>query len=209
MIFENVVFGNLNHYDLGFLKEISSYLSDKKINLYFLSGLKEEVGLKMVIDTKLYSIFKKENIFHVTESYLSSLVEIDQEIRQEKYKISKDYVDQYFKVYFLTKLKPELNCEKTLFIGNDIWTDAYYISEYTSSNVVLFSPKLTFNQEAYDKDLKTITVIKNLKDFKTIIEKETDFNYTKLKSFAKNYLVSKSIGKLDLNLDFKKIYKKS
>jgi hypothetical protein len=209
MIFENVVFGNLNHYDLDLLKEISSYLSDKKINLYFLSGLNEDVGDKIVKKKKLTSIFKKENIFHVTNDYLLSLVEIDQEIRQEKYKISKDYIDQYFKIYFLTKLKPELNCEKTLFIGNDIWTDAYYIAEYTSSNVVLASPKITFNQEDYDKDLKTLTVIKNFNDFKKILENKTDFNYSKLKSFAKNYLVSKTIGKLDLNLDFEKIYKKS
>ena len=42
---------------------------------------------------------------------------------------------------------------------------------------------------------------------KKIIEEETEFNYSKLKSFAKSYLISKTVGKLDLDLS--KIYKKS
>jgi hypothetical protein len=207
MNFENIIFGNINNFDKALLKEIIDHLNEKKINYFYLSGLNEDFGKEYIKNNNLDYFFNINKIYHVDQSYLDTLSEIDLEIRKEKYKVSKDYIDQYYKIYFLTKLKPNLNNEKTLFIGSDIWTDAYYISEYTLANVVLLKPEITFNKEEFNKDLKTINCFENISDFKKIIEEETEFNYSKLKSFAKSYLISKTVGKLDLDLS--KIYKKS
>ncbi|MDD4049398.1 MAG: hypothetical protein PHX47_00120 [Candidatus ainarchaeum sp.] len=207
MNFENIIFGNINNFDKALLKEIIDHLNEKKINYFYLSGLCEDFGKEYIKNNNLDYFFNINKIYHVDQSYLDTLSEIDLEIRKEKYKVSKDYIDQYYKIYFLTKLKPNLNNEKTLFIGSDIWTDAYYISEYTLANVVLLKPEITFNKEEFNKDLKTINCFENISDFKKIIEEETEFNYSKLKSFAKSYLISKTVGKLDLDLS--KIYKKS
>ncbi|NCP72431.1 hypothetical protein GW835_03515 [archaeon] len=207
MNFENVIFGNINDFDKSLLKEIIDYLNEKEINYFYLSGLNEDFGKEYIKNNNFDYFFNFNKIYHVDKSYLDTLSEIDLEIRNNNYKKSNDYIDQYYKIYFLTKLKPNLNNEKTLFIGNDIWTDAYYISEYTLANVILFKSKITFNKEEFNKDLKTINCFENISDFKKIIEEETEFNYSKLKSFAKSYLISKTVGKLDLDLS--KIYKKS
>jgi len=207
MNFENVIFGNINDFDKSLLKEIIDYLNEKEINYFYLSGLNEDFGKEYIKNNNFDYFFNFNKIYHVDKSYLDTLSEIDLEIRNNNYKKSNDYIDQYYKIYFLTKLKPNLNNEKTLFIGNDIWTDAYYISEYTLANVILFKSKITFNKEEFNKDLKTINCFENISDLKKIIEEETEFNYSKLKSFAKSYLISKTVGKLDLDLS--KIYKKS
>ncbi len=194
---------------VSFFQELSSFAKEKKISLYLVTGLNKEVGKNLVIKNKLTSFFSSKNIFHVSENYLKSLSEIDQEIRREKYLLSKEYVDEYFKIYFLNNIKPKLNTEKTLVIGEDVWLDAYYVVEYSKANVLLIKPKITFNKESFDSNLKTINSVSlDFKELKNSFETKQTFDYTKLKSFAKNYLMNKSIGKINLNIDYEKLYKK-
>lgn len=214
MDFENIVFNlssfinNKTETEL-FFKEFLKFSTENNLKFYLVSGFKEEKTFKIIEKFNLSFIFNKKNVFSVSKEYLSDLNTVDYNIRIEKYKQNSEYVDEYFKIYFLNKLKANINNNKTLFVGHDIWTDAYYISEYTKSHVLLLKPSLSFNNKKYDKDLKTINTI-DLKydDFKTFILNPQTFNYANLKSFAKNYIMSTMVGKLDLNLDFDKIYKK-
>jgi len=216
MFFKNIVFGSLNNLDedqtrnlLIFLKEVFKYLKENNVSFYFISGFSEDFGRRFVKENNLETIFSKENIFFVNNEYLSSLSDIDREIRSEKYEKSKAYADEYFKIYFLNKIKPEINNENTLFIGRDVWSDAYYLSEYTKVNVCLLKPFITFNKENHLTDLKTIhTLDLNIDNFKEFLNNKQVFDYAKLKSFGKNYLITKSVGKINLNVDLKKVYKK-
>jgi hypothetical protein len=218
MIFNNVIFGlsdiliknhSAKKINYKYLSELVTFSKNNNISLYLVTGLKDEIGLKIIKKHKLDTFFKLENIFHVTDVYFQSLSDIDREIRSEKYKQDKNYLDDYFKIYFLTKIKPKLNTKKTLYVGHDLWSDAYYITEYTKVNVLLLKQFISFNNELYETDLKTINVINpSFSDFKEVLTKKRVFDYTKLKSFAKNYLLTKTIGKINLNLDYSKLYKK-
>lgn len=212
MYFKNIVFNLSNHFtdkkeeSVLFFKDICNYAKKNGINIYLVSGYKEKKAKELLSLLKLKDF---KNIYFVDSNYLKSLPEIDNLIRDEKYLKNQDYFDDYYKVFFLTKQNELLNNKNTLFIGHDIWTDAYYISEYTLANVILLKPFITFNNKKYLKPLKTINTIDiNFKDFKNLLDKEIVFDYSNLKSFAKNYLLQESLGKVDLNLDFKKLFKK-
>jgi hypothetical protein len=212
MYFKNIVFNLSNLFleekekSILFFKELYNYAKKNEIEVYFVSGYKEKNTKELIFQLGLENF---KNIYFVDDSYLKSLPEIDNLIRSDKYLKNKDYFDDYYKVFFLTKQKFKLNTKNTLFIGSDIWTDAYYISEYTSANVILLNQFLTFNNKKYLKTLKTINTIDlKFKEFENLLEKEVDFDYSNLKTFAKKYLLQESIGKIDLNLDFKKLFKK-
>ncbi len=206
---ENLFDRGLNIKNYNFFRKLSSFLKKNKISFYLVTGLMKDVGDKVVSDNKLDLIFDSNHIFHVDSDYLDSLSEIDREIRFEKFKKDPNYVDEYFKIYFLNKIKPELNTNKTIFFGQDIWTDAYYVVEYSKVNALLLKQNIFFNKEVYSNDLKTIPTINlSLSEISIFLKEKKDFDYTPLKSFAKNYLISKTIGKINLNVDYKKLYKK-
>ena len=218
MIFSNIVFGlsdvliknnSSKKINFNYLEELVKFAKKNNITLYLVTGLKEEIGTKLVKLNKLDSFFDTKNIFHVTDEYFNSLSKIDKEIRLEKYNSDIIYYDEYFKIYFLTKIKPKLNNLKTLFIGQDLWSDAYYISEYTKSNVALIKPFISFNKEEHTTDLKTLNILEpSFSDFKDILTVKREFDYAALKAFAKNYLFKKTVGKLNFNIDYTKLYKK-
>lgn len=212
MQFKNIVISSnefLNsEKSLTFFKQFKENLSSK-INLFLVSGnLKEDV-FSLIKKQKLDFIFNEENVYFVSENYLNSLNEIDRKIRCEKYKLNKNYFDEYFKVYFLNNIRKDLNNNDTLFIGKDIWNDAYYLTEHTKVNVLLVKDFLSFNKKEYKKELKTLHTIdfdfNKLNDF---LSSNKEFNYSTLKSFSKNYLMSNIVGKLNLNIDYKKLYEK-
>jgi hypothetical protein len=217
MYYNNLIIGysdhlfnnHLNNSSFNILLKLSSFLKENNISFYLLTGMMKDVGEKVIEDNKINLIFDEKHIFHVDKKYLDSLSEIDREIRFEKFNQNSKYVDEYFKIYFLNKLKPEINNGKTLFVGQDIWTDAYYIVEYSKINILLLKPNIYFNKEKYLNELKTIPTINlSLDDLSNFLKTKKDFDYTPLKSFAKNYLISKTIGKINLNVDYKKLYKK-
>ena len=193
-----------------FLKNLSEYLDSKKINLYLVTGLKEDLASKLISQNKLGSYFKKENIISVTNEYLNSFSEIDKELKLSKYKDNPKYVDEYLKIDFIIKQKPELNNPETLFIGRDIWFDAYYVSKYTNAHVVLLKDILTYNNKPHNKNLNTINLIgSKFKDFKNFLESENKFDYFALHAFANNVLYKKAVGSLDFSkIDLNKLIKK-
>jgi hypothetical protein len=178
--------------------------------LYLVTGLKEEIANKLILENNLLSYFKKENIISVTDDYLSSFSEMDKEIKLNKYKINNKSVDEYLKIHFITKVQPELNNGETLFIGRDIWFDAYYISKYTNANVVLIKEILTYNNKIYTENIETINLVSfSFEDIKKFLEAKNKFDYTALHSFADNIIYKKIVGKLDFSkVDLKKIIKK-
>jgi hypothetical protein len=84
MNFENIIFGNINNFDKALLKEIIDHLNEKKINYFYLSGLNEDFGKEYIKNNNLDYFFNINKIYHVDQSYLDTLSEIDLEIRKEK-----------------------------------------------------------------------------------------------------------------------------
>ncbi|MCK9292788.1 MAG: hypothetical protein WCY27_02290 [archaeon] len=195
--------------DNSYLKELKTFCEIKKVNLYLVTGQKEEYVTSILEESNLFDIFKKENIIYVDSKYLSTLGELDIQLRKEKADKDANYYDQYLKIYFL-KSNPILNSENTVYVGHDIWYDAYYVSKYTQSNVILLTSTLSYYQKPHSSKLKTLPTINlNLEEFKDLILNKRVFDYSALHSFAQNTLFSKMIGDLDLSkVDFSKIIKK-
>lgn len=211
IIFTNSkLFGSL-HTDLAhtFLEKLNVFSKKQNISLYFLTELREQQASSFLNQNKIINnFFLKENIINISNDYLLSLSEIDIELRQQKYELNEFYIDSYFKIYFI-KNNPTFNSLNTLVIAQDIWSDAYYLTQYTASRVLLLKPFLSFNSEKFNSSLKSLPCIDlDFKDLKKHLQKKEKDNYDVLRSFAKNYLFNKTISSLDLNIDFSKLYKK-
>lgn len=215
---ENLVFGLFDvlvnnkinvTIDNGYLKKLRIFCETRKVNLYLVTGQKEEDVTSILKENNLFDIFKKENIIYVDDKYLSTLGELDIQLRKEKADKDSNYYDQYLKIHFL-KSNSILNSEYTVYVGHDIWYDAYYVSKYTKANVILLTTTLSYHQKLHTSNLKTLpTINPNLDEFKNLILNKIVFDYSALHSFAQNTLYSKMIGDLDLSkIDFSKVIKK-
>jgi len=210
-LYDVLIKGNLDiNIDTSYLKELSTFAKENKINLYLVTGLKKDIGEKIIADNNLLDYFKEDNIIYISEDYHSYLSDLDLKLRNEKYKDNFNYCDDYLKVHFITKQKPELNQQSTLFIGHDLWTDAYYISKYTNANVVLINLTLSYNNKPHIKDINTLHVIEpNFNNLKDYLVNKKEFDYRALHEFARKMLHDQIMGSLNLgNIDFSKVIKK-
>lgn len=182
-----------------FLKELFN-LKEKGIEFFLILGKYEkDIDLK---DFKEY--FKKENIFYISKKYLESLSELDQKLKQEKYKTQKkEYYDEYYKIFFFQK-ECLFDQSEILYIGHDIWTDAYYLSNFTSVDFVLLKDILTNNADKKIPDIKDLYILDlNIDQIKEHLFSEKIYNYFPLNNYVKKQLYSKIFGKELFNSNLK------
>jgi hypothetical protein len=180
--------------DTSFMSELVEYSKENKKELFLISGLDKEIGEKIVKEHGIDSYFSKDKIYHIDENYYNTLTDIDKELKEQGKLKEHNYCDEYYKVYFFNNLfkgKQE-NC---LFVGHDIWTDAYYISKYTKADVVLLKGTLTNNSAPSIMEIKDVRIIdSNFQEIKEYLEKETQFNYAPLHKYADKLLYQEMIG---------------
>ncbi|MDD3178104.1 MAG: hypothetical protein PHR26_01160 [Candidatus ainarchaeum sp.] len=209
-LYDVLIKGKLNKdIDFSYLDDLSKYLISKKVNLYLVTGLLEDKCNEIIDLFSLDKFFKKENIIFINQEYLDSLSEIDKKIRFNKFKEDLFYHDDYHKVYFINNHK-NLNSGNTLFVGHDLWTDAFYISRYTKANVILLKETLSYNNFFYKKDFKTIyTISSDFISFKNFLESGKLFDYSALNNFAHKKIYGQMVGQINFgNIDFGKVVEK-
>ena len=77
--------------------------------------------------------------------------EIDQQLREENYSKNKYYVDDYFKIYLFNQKLELFSPQNTLYVGHDIWTDAFYLRRFTKINFVLLNQTISNNGKPFER----------------------------------------------------------
>ncbi len=218
-MFSNLVFGLYDvlikgklekDIDNSYLSSLSDFAKENHKELFLISGLHEDVNQDVLHQNNLDNFFKQENIFCVNSDYLKSLNEIDQQLREENYSKNKYYVDDYFKIYLFNQ-KPELfSPQNTLYVGHDIWTDAFYLRRFTKINFVLLNQTISNNGKPFERAIKYSHIIDpSFEVFKNYLSVPHVFDYSFLDSYINTTLQKNVIGLLDLsNLDLSKLVKK-
>jgi len=77
-LYDVLIKGNLDiNIDTSYLKELSTFAKENKINLYLVTGLKKDIGEKIIADNNLLDYFKEDNIIYISEDYHSYLSDLD------------------------------------------------------------------------------------------------------------------------------------
>ena len=180
--------------DTSFMSELVDYSKDKKIELFLISGLDKDLGEKTVKEQGIDSYFSKDKIYHIDESYYNSLTEIDKELKEQAKLKEQNYSDEYYKVYFFNNLYTGPK-DKTVYVGHDIWTDAYYLSKYASIDIVLLRGTLTNNSAPNIIEIKDLQIIdSSFSEIKEYLETEKQFNYEPLYKYADKLLYKEMVG---------------
>jgi hypothetical protein len=197
--------------DTLFMSELVDYSKEKKIELFLITGLDKEKGEELIKKYGIDSYFSQKNTHYIDEKYYDGLTEIDRELKKQAKEKDPNYSDEYYKVYFFNNLYNGPK-EKTLFVGHDIWTDAYYLSKYSNIDVVLLKDTISNNHAPSLVDIKDLHIITPTIDvFKEYLEKEKSFNYSYLNNYANKTLYQEMFGKslFDSKLSVGKILDKS
>ena len=190
-------FNYIKEKDIDFFKKV---LDLKDIDLFLIIGkYKEDVDFK-----EFEQFIKTENIFTISKKYLDSLTEMDKNIKTEKYeKYKNNYYDEYYKIFFF-KEECLFNQVEILYLGHDIWTDGYYLSNFTSVDFVLFKDILTNNNNQNVPEIKDLYLIDlSLSQIEEHLFSDKHYNYLPLNNYVKKELYSQIFGKELFNSNLK------
>lgn len=211
-LFDVLIKGKLNKRpDTSYLSELVEFSKDQKINLGLITGLEKDNSEKILFENGVDSYFKKDNIIDISEDYYESLNEIDKDIKKQAKEKDPNYSDEYFKVYYLNK-KFSSSKEGILFLGHDIWTDAYYLHKYSNINSILLKETLSNNHAPNLTEIKGLNIVNsNIDEIKNYLVESKEFNYSSLDSYANKLLYSEIFGTslFNSNLSVGKILDKS
>ncbi len=194
-LFDVLIKGKLDKKpDTLFMSELVDFSKDNNIDLFLITGLDKENGQKLVKEHGIDSYFDNNKIYHIEQSYSDSLSEIDKEIKEQAREKDPNYCDEYYKVYFFNNLYKQAK-ENTLFLGHDIWTDAYYLSKYANIDVILLKDTLSNNHSPHLIEIKDLHIIgPTFEVIKEHLEKEKKFNFEPLNNYANKQLYKEMIG---------------
>jgi len=194
--------------ELSYLEELSKFCKENNINMYLVTGLRKEIGEPIIKENNLLNYFQEDNISYVDESYLNTLSEEDRALKNKKFQENPNAEDDYHKVHFL-KAK-ELDSPESLFIGHDVWTDAFYVRRYTKTNVALIKDTLSNNHKPFIDEIKHLHIITpEYELFKNYLTEPKEFNYSYLNSYTTKALQRNLIGAIDFGkMDIQAIIKK-
>jgi hypothetical protein len=180
--------------DTSFMSELVDYSKENKKELFLITGLDADKGESIIIQNGIDSYFSKENIFHVSEKYYDALSEIDKELKEQAKQNDSSYCDEYYKVYFFNNVYKHKK-EETLYIGHDVWTDAYYLSKYAAIDTILLKDTLTNNSAPNIMEIKEVQVVDScFPIIKSYLEEEKQFNYEPLHKYANKLLYKEMVG---------------
>jgi len=193
---------------ISYLEELSKFCKDNHINLYLVTGLRKEIAEPIIKENNLTNYFSEDNISYVDDAYLNTLSEDDRALKNKKFLENSNAEDDYHKIYFIKK--NNLDSPGSLFIGHDVWTDAFYVRRYTQTNVVLLKDTLSNNHKPFIEEIKHLHVITpEYELFKSYLTEPKEFNYNYLNSYATKALQRNLIGAIDFaKLDIQSILKK-
>jgi len=193
---------------LSYLEELSKFCKENNINMYLVTGLRKEIGEPIVKENNLTTYFLEDNISYVDDAYLNTLSEDDRALKSKKFLENPNAEDDYHKIHFLKTRS--LDSPESLFIGHDVWTDAFYVRRYTKTNVVLVKDTLSNNHKPFIEEIKHLHIITpEYELFKSYLTEPKEFNYNYLNSYATKALQRNLIGAIDFGkLDIQAILKK-
>jgi formylmethanofuran dehydrogenase subunit D len=180
--------------DTIFMSELVDFANENNKELYLITGLDREKGETLVKNNGLDAYFKEENICYIEKEYYETLSNVDKELKEKAKEEDPYYSDDYYKVHFFNKIYKGPK-DKTLFIGHDVWTDAYYLSKYSDVDVVLLKDTLANNSLPHIIEIKDLHVIEpKIETIKEYLEKEKIFNYEPLHTYAEKLIYKKMVG---------------
>jgi len=197
--------------DTSYFSELIDFAKEKKIALFLITGVDKDLSKELIAQNGIDVYFTKKNIIDVTDSYYDSLDGIDKELKKQAKEKDSNYSDEYFKVYYFNKIFSKSK-EKTLFVGHDIWTDAYYLHKYSQINTILLKDTLSNNHAPNLSEIKDLNIINpSFEEFKDYLINKKEFKYSSLNSYANKLLYSEMFGKslFNSNLSVGKILDKS
>lgn len=211
-LYDVLIKGKLNKRpDTLFMSELVDYAKQNNKVLFLITGLDKEKGQELIRLNGIDAYFPENKIYHIDDKYYDTLSPIDKELKEDAKSKDSNYCDEYYKVYFFNNLYAGPKKE-TLFVGHDIWTDAYYLSKYSEIDVVLFKDTLTNNSAPNLSNIKDLQIIdSNFEIIKEYIETEKQFNYTALHTYAEKLIYKEMVGSslFNSNLSVGKILDKS
>lgn len=190
-----LVKGKLNRKpDTSFMSELVDYAKENKKELFLITGLDAEKGEEIIKKNGIDAYFAKKNIFHISEKYYDTLSEIDKELKEQAKQNDPNYCDEYYKVYFFNSIYKHKK-ENALFLGHDIWTDAYYLSKYAGIDTILLKDTLTNNSAPNIIEIKDLHIVDpNFQEIKSYLEEEKQFNFKPLHNYAEKLLYKEMVG---------------
>jgi len=191
-----------------YLNNLSTFCKENNINMHLVTGLKKEIAEPIIKENNLLDYFNENNIAYVDDSYLNSLSPQDRELKEKKFEENPTAEDDYHKIHFLKTNK--LDVDNALFVGHDVWTDAFYIRRYTKANVILVKETLSNNHKPFIDEIKELHVITpDFELFKKYLIEPKAFDYSYLDSYATKALQRNLIGAIDFaKFDVASIIKK-
>ncbi len=194
-MFDVLITGRLNKKpDTSYLSQLVEFAKDEKIQLYLMTGLDASVSEEIVTENNLNAYFPSKNIICISDSYFKYLSEMDKELKTQEKEKCQCYSDEYFKVYYFNN-QFNLPKQKALFVGHDVWADAYYLHKFSQVNSVLLRCTLSHNHLSAIPAIKNLNIIDpTIECIKDYLLNEKQFDYSALCSYADKFLYNEMFG---------------
>jgi hypothetical protein len=202
----------LDNKSMPFLEKLKELQDNNLLALFLVTGYHKKTAVEKIKEFSLEKYFLPENTFFVTNDYIGQKQEFDHKLHKEKLEQNKDYVDGFFKQKVLQDLVKEkgISKEKILFVGKDIFMDAFYTHRFSGVDFVLVKELLSYKNEPLEEQIKGLNYVSlEFDSFKpALLGKlpEQDFKFLEAKIFneLKKKLLKDQLNQIKMKMVEKK-----
>ncbi len=175
-------------------------LSEKTglVKVFVVSGYTKEIMDQKLSESGLSKFFPESHILYVNQEYLDSKEPMDREIYDQQKQKDPLFKDEYFKQKMLDKLSIDLNVPKSsmVFIGHDVWFDAFYSQRFSKVDFVLVKDALANQNQKFERIIKGLNYIHMDWDEirKILLGKLPEAELDQLKNFIQFQLQAKLVS---------------
>ncbi|MBS3061996.1 MAG: hypothetical protein J4215_05430 [Candidatus Diapherotrites archaeon] len=157
------VLQSVDHKKIGIVLAHLKTLSEKipSFRFFLVCGYQKEKTFEKIRENKLDAFFSEENTRFVSQEFLDSKEPMDREIYDQQ--IAKDplFKDEFFKQKAIDQIVESLNVSKdrVVFVGHDIWFDAFYSQRFSQVDFVLVKDGLANQSVPFERVMKGLNYI--------------------------------------------------
>lgn len=172
---------------------------------FVVSGYPKDLTQEKLTASKLNRFFLDSQVRFVSPEYLASKEPVDREIYEAELAKNPLFQDEYFKQKAIEQIAFEcgVSPEKIIFIGHDLWFDAFYTQRFSKADFVLVSDSLSSLHKSLDRPMEGLNYIRmEWPDIKKVLLGELPVqnldplrNYIQLQ-LSRELVSSETMGKL-------------
>jgi hypothetical protein len=165
---------------------------------FVVSSYQQEITLRKLDDAGIRKFFPDNRIRFVNAEYLDSKEQLDREIYEKALSEDALFRDEYFKQKEVERIRAEFDVEmeKMVLVGHDLFFDAYYSQRFSKIDFVLLKETLSNQNVRHEKIVKGLNYVhmdwKDIRD--VLLGKFPPADYMQLRNYIHFYLQQRLVS---------------